>query len=188
VGDGLEELDAEGALRIRQLHTDALSRPHTLAAFEDLQAGPIRVRGPEQITVDQVAVRGLTLGQSEQSVSKDQDKETMNLLQSALLRVKEIGLSKEQRLAIASIDEHDVRGLTRRDRDGRWNVVGLIDGIKAIAEGPSPQAKQAAQDRPGPAAGSTPGPDQGLPVGIGNIRVSGDSRLVLADDSLDPPP
>lgn len=164
--------------RCQALHPGGVRRP---------EADPIRVRGPEQITVDQVEVRGLTLGQSEQSASKDQDKETMNLFQSALLRVKEIGVSKEQGLAIASIDEHDVRGLTWRDREGRWNVVGPIDGIKAIAEGPSPQAKQAAQDRPGPAAGSTPGPDQGLPVRIGNIRVSGDSRLVFADDSLDPP-
>lgn len=187
VGDGLEELDAEGTLHIRQLHTDALSRHYTLVAFEDLQAGPIRVRGPEQITVDQVEVRELTLGQTEQSASQDQDKETMNLFQSALLRVEEIGLSKEQGLTIAAIEEHDVTGLTWRDREGRWNVLGLIDGIKAIAEGPSPQAKQAAQDRPGPAAGSTPGPDQGLPVRIGRIRVSGDSRLVFADDSLDPP-
>ena len=182
IDQGLKGLRGSGALTVKGLHTDALAERYSILAFDALQARPIEIQGPEGLAVGEIDIDRLTLGQTQERTVQDAPGEHINLFRSGRLTVKALEFSRAQGLNIASIEEHDVQSLTWRDRDGNWNVVGLIKALERVAE-----TDGTTTPRPGPA--KAPQEDHGarLPVRIGRITVSGDSQAVFIDDSLEPP-
>ena len=165
-----------------------------------LQLAGLEIKGPEHVLVKEIAANGLDLGRSleQQATAVEEEKRAMFHVEKLLIS----GFSHVDGFtAVDTITEDDVHAIYHRDKEGKWNVVTLLEALAAedsdavetedsataretpagadAKSGEPPAKKSVADDDTQDAAGPPP-------IAVRRADVSEGSSLTIIDESVTP--
>ena len=141
----------------------------------DFQA--IQIEGLDKIKVSGIALNGLALlAELKSAQSNDADSSLLRLQE---LGAKDIQLSQQKNLAIESINMKAMKIFLRRDSEGKLPVIERLHTV---------QSDEASADQSKPAASDAKTKEKPSDFGfrIGQIEITGDSKLQFQDESVSP--
>jgi len=176
---GTLEIRSSNGVPTIQLASDASLRDLSLIAEEStlelLSAGKLQLSGislkdTDKLAIHLIAADQLGLGRSADKTSQDASIDVGRLEVSSLAFGDDL-------LTIDSVHYRDGYGRIKRDAEGQWRIIGIIDSMSRLKK-----EQQAAESDPLPAAEES----YPLAIAINRIEVSGDSKISFLDQSVKP--
>ena len=172
------DLQVDGKLSLEKIIMDTADEDIQLASLDELNIDNIKVQGLNAITVNNLNVAGVRFAQdidkSGNSVTAGSERAT---LQAASINLSRIEVSDVNRISIDTIEAKDARYAARRNSEGQWRLVKIIDALPFTDSDEKTETtgqEAAAEEKPGS-------------MRIGTLRVTGDSTLLLEDNTVSPP-
>jgi len=143
------------------------------------QAGfqAIRIDGLDKIAVSGVALNGLALlAELKSAQSADADP---TFLRMQALEVKDVRLSQQKNLTITSINLNTMKIFVHRNPEGKLTSIERLSAVQS--DGPATD-----QSKPAASATGTKAKSGDYGFRIGQVEITGDSKLRFKDESVSP--
>jgi hypothetical protein len=163
-----------GDLSIDSSRIHSPGTKYTLMAFDKLNIKTIDTQLPSKLSVDQLLFHKLNLGKQELTEGQSNQAASQSLAHYEKLTLDKLSYSEEQGLSINQIRQTDVTQLTRKTSDGRWNMIRLVDLIKA-AGGKKTESDQTVKAEA----------KKDMRIRVNSIIVDGNSKVIFEDQALD---
>ena len=186
------EIRADGL--IQGLDFTAKTRKLRLGSAASLEIASLVVQGTDKINIDQVNVNDLIVGQQ---VLEATDGARPAVAKTDRLQIDKISYS-DNVLAIDTIDEQSVISRVVRGKDGKLNMVRIMDLVNHLSDPVDEDAQKPAEaesakaSKPAAAqtavadATGTAEPTDPLRIIIKQFKATGDSKIHFLDQSVDP--
>ena len=160
-----------------------------IISAQKLQLAGLEIKGPEHVSVKKIIADELDLGRSlnkQESAAEDEKR--------AIFHVKQVSINNFSHVdgftAIDTIAEDDVHVVYHRDKEGKWNVVTLLDALAGEQTGAGEtrdsESGEKMPDAKG-AAGTEKVADTGPPpIAVNRVDVSRGSTATIYDESVTP--
>jgi outer membrane protein OmpA-like peptidoglycan-associated protein len=143
------------------------------------QAGfqAIQIEGLDKISVSSIALNGLALlAELKTAQSSGADP---TLLRMQALEVKDVRLSQQKNLTIESINLNAMKIFVQRNPEGKLTAIERLSAVQS--DGPSTD-----QSKPAASATRTKAKSGDYGFRIGQVEITGDSKLRFKDESVSP--
>lgn len=166
---------AAGHLQISKLGGNVADSKTNLASIDDLSIEQLGLLENGDITLTGMTVKGAVFAKDTAAVDSEQDSGG-SVLSAEVITVDSIQVTDGNQVAIGLLQWRDVTSLIQRDPDGVWRPVRIVDTL--------PYAnKDTEAQQPAVATAEEPAGR----VMVGEIRVTGDSAIILDDQTVKPP-
>jgi len=166
---------ADGRLQISKLGGDVADSKMNLASIDDLSIENVGLLENGDVTLTGMTVKSAVFAKDTAAADSKQDSGG-SVLSAGVITVDSIQVTEGNQVAIGLLEWRDVTSLIDRDPDGVWRPVRIVDTLPfANQDSEAKQPAAATADEP---AGR---------VMVGEIRVTGDSAIVLNDQTVKPP-
>ncbi|MEN8108587.1 MAG: DUF748 domain-containing protein [Pseudomonadota bacterium] len=164
-------VQAGGQLRFERTELDPADGQIHLANFDVLEVHSLAVQGLDAISIDSINVNGATFAES---VGKGDGTKAsaseLPPLQIASMEINSLKVTDGNRIAIKTIDVQDAQYVARRNKDGQWRMVTILETL--------PFAGEEAEPEPGAKPGS---------LQLETMKIHGNSTLTVQDYDVSPP-
>jgi len=175
-GEAQAAVTVDGSLQAGGTRADVQGTRVELARLESLALDRIVMAGPDQLDISGLLVKSAVF-MNEQA---DGGEAASPVLVAGAISVDKLRLEGGNQLDIDVLEWRDVTSVARREPGGEWRVIRLISTL--------PFSGGAGTGTGGaPAAETTPGAPAAGRVRVKELRVTGDSTLVLDDGNVSPP-
>jgi outer membrane protein OmpA-like peptidoglycan-associated protein len=127
-GESAQDIGLSADITVAGLDVVAPDRKVDIVGAQKLQLAGLEIKGPEHVSATEIVANKLELGRSRQ-----QQETAPEAHSEAIFRAERVKVSKFSRIdgftAIDSIVEDDVHAVYHRDKQGKWNVVTLMDAL-----------------------------------------------------------
>ena len=168
----------EGQLQLGKLGADVADSKVNLASINDLTIEKLRLLENGDVTVTGLTVTGAVFAKDTAAADSKQSSGG-SVLSAGLITADSIQVSAGNQVAIGLLEWRDVTSLIQRDPDGEWRPVRIIHTLPF-------SNKEAAEKQPATAPVTQPDTPPGR-VRVDEIRVTGDSSIILDDRTVTPP-
>ncbi|MGD9078356.1 MAG: DUF748 domain-containing protein [Desulfobacterales bacterium] len=175
--DDLKSLKAEADVILNEIEILNAEKDQPLLNSKGVNLQGIKIDGLDKINVSGIEINGLALlAELKSAQATDADS---SLLRLQALEAKDIQLSQQKNLAIESINMKAMKIFLRRDSAGK---LPAIEGLNTV------QSDEASADQSKPAASDSKTKEKPSDFGfrIGQIEITGDSKLRFQDESVSP--
>jgi outer membrane protein OmpA-like peptidoglycan-associated protein len=188
-------------LLVSGLNLFAPEKQIDIVSARKLQLAGLEVEGPAKVSVREITADSLDLGRSLQQQEIAVEDEQRGLFHVEKLLITEFS-NIDGFTAVDTIVEEDAHAVYHRDKEGKWNVVTLLealaaedkpaadsedgDGDKETGEEPNEVAGEKAKQQ-APTDDSSPAADAPPPIAVRRIDISKGSSLTIYDEHVTPP-
>ena len=174
----LDILSTDGRLQIRlasditlqDLHLIAEENTLELLSADNLKLSGISLEGADNLSIQSILAEQLGLGRSADQTSQDAS------IQAGRFEVSSLTFANDL-LAIDTVHYQDGHSRIKRNAEGQWRIVGIIESMNRLSK-----QQQKAESDPAPVAKE----DNPLAIAINRIEVSGDSKISFLDQAVKP--
>ena len=173
---------AEGHLQLGKLGADVADSKVNLASLDDITIEKLKLLENGDVTVTGLTVTGAVFAK-DTAAADSKLSSGGSVLSAGLITADSIQVTAGNQVAIGLLEWRDVTSLIQRDPDGEWRPVRIIHTLpftnKDTEEQQSASTSVTQQDiQPDTAPGR---------VRVDEIRVAGDSAIILHDRTVKPP-
>ncbi len=166
---------AEGSLQLGNLGADVAEKKVNLANIGDLTVEKLQLLENGDITVTGLAINDAVFAK-DTATPADKDSKGGSVLSAGLISADSIQVTAGNNVAIGLLEWRDVVSFVQRESNGEWRPVRIVDTLPfSNKEEEAPQAELTVADAP---AGR---------VHVGELRITGDSAIILDDKTVKPP-
>lgn len=185
-GDELQ-LEIRADTLVKALDFTAKTRKLRLGSADSFKIAGLVLEGTDKVSIEKANIGGLTIGQQELDAAGDS--------KPAVARTKMLQIDKiiyaDNALSIDTIDQQSIVSRVVRGKDGKLNMVRIIDLINHLSDPVDEDTGKPAEDEPArepPVADAADKADQTDPlqISIRQIKATGDSKIHFIDQSVDP--
>jgi hypothetical protein len=168
-------LTATGKLQLGKLGADVADKKISLANIDDLVVEDLQLLENGDINVSGLAISGAVFAK-DASESASKKNKSGSVLSAGVISADTITVTEGNQVAIGVLEWRDVVSLVQRDSGGEWRAVRIVNTLPFgnKDEAASPAVEESA-DAP---AGR---------VRVKEIRITGDSAIILDDATVKPP-
>jgi len=166
---------AEGSVRFEKLGADVADNEVNLASIDEFTVEKLQLLENGDINVTGLAVNDAVFAKDAAASKGKQDKDG-SVLSAGRISASSIHVTAGNQVAIGVLEWRDVVSFVQRESNGEWRPVRIVDTLPfthANAEAPPVEAQAA--DTP---AGR---------VRVDELRITGDSAIILDDQTVKPP-
>jgi hypothetical protein len=167
---------AEGHLKFGRLGADVADSKVSLASIDDLAVEKLGLLENGDITVTGLAVTGAVFAK-DTAATGSKESSGGSVLSAGRITADSIQVTAGNQVAIGLLEWRDVISLIQRDPNGEWRPVRIIHTLP-FANTDTEEKQPAAEENAEAAAGR---------VRVDEIRVVGDSAIILDDKTVKPP-
>jgi len=186
VATGGEELQLEvrADTLIQGLDFTAKTRKLRLGSFDSLKVAGLVLEGTDKVSIDRVDISDLSVGQQ---VLDAADDTRPAAAKTAVLQIDGITYA-DNVLTIDTIDQQSVVSTVVRGKDGKLNMVRLMDLITHLNDPVDEGLEKSVQAAETPAvnAADTAEETNPLQIAIKQLKATGDSKIHFIDQSVEP--
>jgi len=177
VGSGVSTtVTAGGSLQISKLGADVADGKVNLVGIDALTIENLGLLENGDMTVTGVSITDAVFAKDAQGTGGQENKEG-SVLSAGLITADTIEVVAGNQIAIGYLEWRDVISLIQRDPDGEWRPVRIVDTLP-FTGADSKETPPAAESEIDAPAGR---------VRVGELRITGDSAIVLEDKTVKPP-
>ena len=169
---------AEGVVQLGSLGADSTDTRINLAAIEDVSVERLGLLENGDLSITGLAITNAVFAKEGVAADSKQDSDG-SILSAGLITADSIQVTAGNQVAIGKLEWRDVVSLIQREADGVWRPVRIISTLPfAHAE------TDAGADAPPPTAATD------APAGrvrVDEIKITGDSAIILDDKTVKPP-
>lgn len=190
-GDELQ-LEIRADTLVKGLDFTAKTRKLRLGSADSFKIAGLVLEGTDKVSIDQVNIGDLTVGQQ---VLDAADDSTPAVARTKMLQIDKI-IYADNALSIDTIDQQSIASQVVRGKDGKLNMVRILDLITHLSDPVDEDTENPAQAEQvkEPAASKTPVAGMAdtteksdpLQISIRQIKATGDSKIRFIDQSVDP--
>lgn len=172
---------AEGRMQIGKLGADVADSKVNLAKIDDLTIEKLGLLENGDLTVTGMTARGAVFAKDTAAIDSKEDSGG-SVLSAGLITADSIQVTAGNQVAIGVLEWRDVISLIQRDPDGEWRPVRILNTL--------PFAKVGSEAQEPAAAVAPEETDTDTPAGrvmVDEIRVTGDSAVIMNDQTVKPP-
>ena len=167
---------ANGHLHVGNLAADVADHKIQLARIEDIDIGNIALQDTGDITLENLVVTGAVFAKETEETTGKLAGSSGSVLVAGAITTDSIRIADGNQIDIGILEWRDVIQVVRRETDGQWRVVRIVNTLPFANQGEDTAAEpEAGADKP---AGR---------VRVGELRVTGNSAVLLNDLSVQPP-
>jgi len=169
---------ASGHLNIGSLAADVAGRKIQLARIDDLDIEQLSLQDTGEITLENLVVTGAVFAKEATETDGELVGSSGPVLVAGAISTDSVRVTDGNQVTIGTLEWRDVTSVYRRDADGQWRIVRIVNTLPFANAG---------KDAP-PAAAT--GPEAGKPAGrvrVGELRITGNSAILLNDMTVQPP-
>jgi hypothetical protein len=175
--DDLKSLKAEADVSLNEVEILNAEKDQPLLNSNRIDLQAIKIDGLDKIKVSGIEINGLALlsePKAAQSAASD-----LSVLSIQVLKFEDARLSQQKDLAIESINMEAMKIFLRRDSEGKLPAIERLNNV---------QSGVASADQSKPTASDTKTKEKPSDFGfrIGQIEITGDSKLRFQDESVSP--
>ena len=167
---------AEGHLQLGKLGADVADSKMNLASINDLTIEKLGLLENGDVTVTGLTVTGAVFAK-DTAAAGSKESSGGSVLSAGLITADSIQVTAGNQVAIGLLEWRDVISLIQRDPDGEWRPVRIIHTLP-FANADTEEAQPAVVENAETPAGR---------VMVDEIRVTGDSAVILDDKTVKPP-
>jgi len=165
----------EGGLQLGKLGADVGDKKVNLANIGDLTVAKLQLLENGDITVTGLAINDAVFAK-DTATPADKDSKGGSVLSAGLISADSIQVTAGNNVAIGLLEWRDVVSFVQRESNGEWRPVRIVDTLPfSNKEEEAPPAELKVADAP---AGR---------VHVGELRITGDSAIILDDATVKPP-
>ena len=177
VGSGeTTTVTAGGSLQISKLGAGVADSKVNLVGIDALAIENLDLLENGNMTVTGLAIIDAVFAKDVQQASSKESKDG-SVLSAGLIAVDTIAVVAGNQIAIGQLEWRDVISLIQRESDGVWRPVRIVDTLPFTGTD-AEEAPPAAEVEAGAPAGR---------VRVDELRITGDSAIVLEDNTVKPP-
>ena len=175
---GETTVTAEGQLQFGRLGADVADKKINLASINDLTIEKLILLDNGDVTVTGLTIAAAVFAKDAAATTSKESREG-SVLSAGLITADNIQVTAGNQVAIGLLEWRDVTSRIQRDPDGEWRPVRIIHTLPFSNEETEEQ-----QPATAPLAQSDTPPGR---VRVDEIRVTGDSSIILDDRTVKPP-
>ena len=173
---------AEGYLRLGKLGADVADKKVNLASINDLTIEKLNLLDDGGVTLAGLAITDAVFAKDAEATTGKESRDG-SVLSAGLITANTIQVTSGNQVAIGVLEWRDVISLVQRDQDGEWRPVRIIHTLPfSNEETEEKQPAAAPVTQPVVQPDTSPGR-----VTVDEIRVTGDSAIILDDRTVKPP-
>jgi len=182
-------LAVAGSLRIDKLGADTAEHKISLANVQNVTVDELQLLANGDISLTGLAINDAVFAQSatddQEAGKEDKQGKEGSVLSAGRISADSIKVTEGNQVAIGSIEWRDVVSFIQRESNGEWRPVRVVDTLPfTTAQQEQQQAQPVEQEKP---AGETAADELAGRVRVGEIRITGDSAIILDDQTVKPP-
>jgi hypothetical protein len=169
---------ADGSIQLGKLGADVADSKVNLAKIDALSIEQLGLLENGDITVTGMTVRGAVFAKN-RAVADSKEESVGSVFSAGMITADSIQVTAGNQVAIGELGWRDVISLIERDPDGEWRPVRILHTLPFANE--DLETKQPAADTVA---------ETGAPAGrvmVKEIRVTGDSAVIVNDKTVQPP-
>ena len=166
----------EGRLQLGKLGADVADSKVNLASLNDVTIEKLGLLENGDVTVTGLTVTGAVFAK-DTAAADSKESSGGSLLSAGLITADSIQVTEGNQVAIGLLEWRDVISLIQRDPDGEWRPVRIIHTLPFSSEDTEEKPQAAVENTDAPAGR----------VRVDEIRVTGDSAIILNDKTVKPP-
>jgi hypothetical protein len=159
-------VSASGQLQSGQLAWDVEGNALQMARIETVEVGGIELQESGELALKDIGVRSIALAQADKSDSHA-------LFSAAAVNLDSLQLA-DGNTVLGKLQGEDVVTLLRRESDGAWEIVKLVESLRPEQEADSVATEEESMDQP---AGR---------IRLDEVRISGKSTIEVRDATVKP--
>ncbi len=168
--DGPPQIQLASDITLQDLHLIAEEGTLELLSADNLQLSGLSLEGTDNLTIQSILVEQLGLGRNADQISQDA------FIDAGRFEVSSLAFANDL-LTIDTVHYKDGHSRIKRNTEGQWRVIGIIDSMSRLSK-----QQQQAESAPAPDAKE----DNPLAIAINRIEVSGDSKISFLDQAVKP--
>ena len=166
---------AEGSLQLGKLGADVDEKKVNLASINNLTVEKLQLLENGDITVTGLAINDAVFAKDAE-VPAGKESKGGSVLSAGLISADSIQVTAGNQVAIGLLEWRDVVSFVQRESNGEWRPVRIVDTLPFThADDEVPPAEAKSADAP---AGR---------VRVDELRITGDSAMILDDKTVKPP-
>jgi len=167
---------AEGHVQLGKLGADVADSKVNLASIDDLTIEKLGLLENGDVTVTGLTVTGAVFAK-DTAATGSKESSGGSVLSAGLITADSIQVTEGNQVAIGVLEWRDVISLIQRDPDGEWRPVRIIHTLPFSSEDTEEKPPAAVENAAAPAGRAR----------VDEIRVVGDSAIILDDKTVKPP-
>ncbi len=178
------QLEVRADTLIQGLDFTAKTRKLRLGSFDSLKVAGLVLEGTDKVSIGRVDISDLSVGQQGLDIT---DGSRPAAAKTKVLQMEGISYA-DNVLTIESIDQQSIVSTVVRGKDGKLNMVRIMDLIAHLNE-PVDKGSDGSAHADETQAANMPGTgeeDSPLQIVINKIKVTGDSKIHFIDQSVKP--
>ena len=168
--DGPPQIQLASDITLQDLHLVAEQNTLELLSADKLQVSGVSLEGTDKLAIQSIQVDQLGLGRDADQKSRDAS------IDAGRFEVSSLALANDL-LTIDTVHYQDGHGRIKRDSEGKWRIIGIIESMSRMSK---QQQKVEEDPAPDTAEAST------LAIAINRIEISGDSKISFLDQAVKP--
>ena len=187
------DLDMKAGLDIQGLHLDAPEQDVDLVSMAGIVVKDLSLEGLDQLSIARLDFNEFVVGKGLEGTDTDESGEQRSLMKVVQTTISDISLVNQRDVSIRELEFKDVTSIVRRDAEGVWNPVRLVDAFP----GGAPEAAEDGSGKPGEpvaqetestpeAAAEAPGETPAPAVRIDRMAIVGESQVIFNDEGVKP--
>ena len=168
-------VSATGKLQLGKLGADVADKKINLANIDDLVVEKLQLLENGDINVAGLTISGAVFAKDASESDSDKNK-SGSVLSAGVISADSIAVTGGNQIAIGVLEWRDVVSLVQRDANGEWRPVRIVNTLPfGNTDEAAPPATAESTDTP---AGR---------VRVQELRITGDSAMILDDKTVKPP-
>ena len=168
-------VSAGGHVNVGNLMADVVDHKVQLARIEDIDVGKITLQDSGDIVLENLVVTGAVFAREAGEATAELAGSSGSVLVAGAITTDTIQITDGNQIAIGTLEWRDVTQVARREADGQWRIIRVVNTLPFA----NPEQE--------PAAAPETGADE--PAGrirVGELRITGNSALLVNDLSVQP--
>ena len=169
---------ASGHLNIAGLAADAAGRRIQLARIDGLDIERVSLQDTGDLALENLVVTGAVFAREAAETAGEPVVSSGPVLVAGSISTDSVQVTDGNQVIIGTLEWRDVTSVYRRDADGQWRIVRIVNTLPFVNPEKEEPAPAGAVPETGKAAGR---------VRVGELRITGNSAILLNDLTVQPP-
>jgi flagellar motor protein MotB len=173
---------ANGHLNVGSLVADVADHKIELARIEEIDIGSVSLQDTGDIGLENLVVTNAVFAREAAETAGELAGSSGSVLVAGAITTDSIQITDGNQVSIGTLEWRDVTQVARREPGGQWRVTRIINTLPFVNQEKDVSATTVVEPGPEPAAGKPAGR-----VRVGELRVTGNSAVLLNDLTVQPP-